>query len=122
MVKWFLKGILYVAVFSAFLSLSDLMAPYLEKREDLHIIGVLAGFACGLVMGLRPRGVLTFGANLFLLHIALLPALLRMGRGEDLSAAMVFAGATVSLLLGVRVGKRLKSRPREEATCQGRTD
>ena len=120
--KWIRKGILYVAVFFAFLSLSDLIVPHLEKREDLHIIGVLAGFACGLVQGLRPKGVLTFGANLFLLHIALLPALLRMGRGEDLSAAMVFAGATVSLLLGVRVGKRLKSRPREEAICQGRTD
>ena len=122
MVKWIRKGILYVAVFSAFLSLSDLIVPHLDKREDLHIIGVLAGFACGLIQGLRPKGVLTFGANLFLFHIALLPAILHLDRGEDLPAAMAFAGATVSLLLGVRVGKRLKSPPREERTCQGRTD
>ena len=122
MVKWLLKGILYVAAFSAFLSLSDLITPHLEKREDLHIIAVPAGFACGLVTGLRPRGVLTFGANLFLLHIALLPAILHLDRGEDLPAAMAFAGATVSLLLGVKVGKRLKSSLREEGTCQGRTD
>ena len=122
MVKWIRKGILYVAVFFAFLSLSDLIVLHLEKREDLHITGVLAGFAGGLVMGLRPKGVLTFGTTFFLMHIAILPAILHMGRGEDLSAAMAFTGATVSLLLGVRFGKRLKSPPREEGTCQERTD
>ena len=122
MVKWIRKGLLYVAVFFAFLSLSDLIVPHLEKREDLHIIGLLAGFASGLIQGLRPKGVLTFGASFFLMHIAILPAILHMGRGEDLPAAMAFAGATVSLLLGVRFGKRLKSPPREEGTCQGRTD
>ena len=120
--KWLLKGILYVAVFFAFLSLSDLIVPRLERRKDLHIIGMLAGFACGLVRGLCPKGIFTFGATFFLMHIAILPAILRIGRGEDLSAARVFAGAMVGFLLGLKLGKRLKSPPREEGARQGRMD
>ena len=120
--KWLLKGILYVAVFFAFLSLSDLIVPRLERRKDLHIIGMLAGFACGLIQGLYPKGIFTFGANLFLLQIAILPATRHMGKKEALSAARVFAGAMVGFLLGLKLGKRLKSPPREEGARQGRTD